>query len=440
MLNIRFKDTLGAWSQVFSQFFEKNGASQNVNNLVTKYEYWFNDDYLSRVTQSITPTSNFQLNTAINMNALPAGLHVAHVRFQDTIGLWSQVVSQFVYKIKSPPSNPNLIVAYRYWVDNDIANAVNVNLSTPTKDFNLNTAVNLVTTPKGARYFNIQFRDTSGLWSVVQTDSFFKTPVPFANFSSTSGNLCDSGTVSFINNSVDADLYHWDFGDGDTSILAAPTHTYASPGSYTVTLLVKDTLANLQDDTIRVGYITIDTLPTVVATASSDTLCLGQSTTLTGTGTATSYTWSNAVVNNQSFVPTNSQMYVVTGANGNCSAQDCIYITVNPLPTLTVNISPNDTVCSGVSTTLSATGAPAITISGPQSIVNGTPFVALNSGSYTIIGTNNFGCSDTVSQQLHVLPLPSVVVGSIQPNDSVCTNTAVTISGSGANTYSWTGP
>lgn len=38
----------------------------------------------------------------------------------------------------------------------------------------------------------------------------------------------------------------WDFGDGQTSTLEAPTHTYAAPGDYLVTLTVTD--ANGQDD------------------------------------------------------------------------------------------------------------------------------------------------------------------------------------------------
>ena len=34
--------------------------------------------------------------------------------------------------------------------------------------------------------------------------------------------------------------YLWDFGDGNTSTLAAPTHTYATPGSYLICLTITD--------------------------------------------------------------------------------------------------------------------------------------------------------------------------------------------------------
>uniref|UniRef100_A0A7C1CFC2 PKD domain-containing protein n=1 Tax=Thermofilum adornatum TaxID=1365176 RepID=A0A7C1CFC2_9CREN len=50
--------------------------------------------------------------------------------------------------------------------------------------------------------------------------------------------------VSFIDKSYDPDgnivLWHWDFGDGTTSSDRNPTHVYVSPGTYTVTLTVRD--------------------------------------------------------------------------------------------------------------------------------------------------------------------------------------------------------
>ncbi len=45
-------------------------------------------------------------------------------------------------------------------------------------------------------------------------------------------------TFSFTDQSQNADYWHWDFGDGDTSNLQNPSHMYASGGNYTVTLTV----------------------------------------------------------------------------------------------------------------------------------------------------------------------------------------------------------
>ena len=53
-----------------------------------------------------------------------------------------------------------------------------------------------------------------------------------ASFSSTA----DGNTVTFINASVNAETYSWDFGDGGTSTEEAPTHTYSEKGAYMVTL------------------------------------------------------------------------------------------------------------------------------------------------------------------------------------------------------------
>lgn len=43
--------------------------------------------------------------------------------------------------------------------------------------------------------------------------------------------------VVFGNKSLFAESYLWDFGDGQTSTLTIPTHTYMNPGTYTVTLI-----------------------------------------------------------------------------------------------------------------------------------------------------------------------------------------------------------
>lgn len=46
----------------------------------------------------------------------------------------------------------------------------------------------------------------------------------------------ESGEISFTNASLNADYYTWDFGDAVTCSLVNPTHTFSTPGSYSVKL------------------------------------------------------------------------------------------------------------------------------------------------------------------------------------------------------------
>ena len=53
--------------------------------------------------------------------------------------------------------------------------------------------------------------------------------------------ITEGGSVNFTDNSTGALNYTWDFGDGDSSLLAGnATHQYNVSGSYTVTLTVED--------------------------------------------------------------------------------------------------------------------------------------------------------------------------------------------------------
>jgi PKD repeat protein len=61
--------------------------------------------------------------------------------------------------------------------------------------------------------------------------------------------------VTFTNNSTNADSYEWNFGDGSTSALENPTHTYNVVGVYTVSLIAK--LGNISNSKVRQNYITI---------------------------------------------------------------------------------------------------------------------------------------------------------------------------------------
>jgi hypothetical protein len=67
--------------------------------------------------------------------------------------------------------------------------------------------------------------------------------------------------------------------------------------------------------------ITVNPTPTVNVSLSSSTLCSGQSATAVASG-ATSFTWApgNLTGATQVLGPTSTQVYTITGSNGNCSS------------------------------------------------------------------------------------------------------------------------
>ncbi|MEL6594077.1 MAG: S8 family serine peptidase, partial [Bacteroidota bacterium] len=66
--------------------------------------------------------------------------------------------------------------------------------------------------------------------------------------------LANGGTVQFNESSFGATAWQWHFGDGDTSTLANPTHSYSAPGWYTVYLQTvgADNCSAVTQDSIRV--------------------------------------------------------------------------------------------------------------------------------------------------------------------------------------------
>ncbi|MEN9525372.1 MAG: hypothetical protein RLZZ256_756 [Bacteroidota bacterium] len=94
--------------------------------------------------------------------------------------------------------------------------------------------------------------------SITKPNQIHSTdPVP--SFATADTLSCPGATVRFTNNSSPAGLtYAWTFGDGNTSILSQPTHTYVASGRYNVKLVVKD-IYGCADSLIRNQYIRIDT-------------------------------------------------------------------------------------------------------------------------------------------------------------------------------------
>ena len=94
-------------------------------------------------------------------------------------------------------------------------------------------------------------------------------PALNADFSADATTVCEGTTVTFTDASTGSagiNSWNWDFGDGTTSSLQTPTHTYATAGTYDVSLTVNGSA----DTETKTGFITVNANPTVSAGADQN--------------------------------------------------------------------------------------------------------------------------------------------------------------------------
>ncbi len=121
--------------------------------------------------------------------------------------------------------------------------------------------------------------------------------------------------------------------------------------------------------------------------------------------------------------------YSYTDGNG-CSGTSTANLVVNQLPNVSAGL--DQSVCQGTMVTLNGAGASTYSWSG--SVVNGVPFTANSTATYSVSGTDINGCVNSDQVIITALDLPQIVAGNDQ---SVCAGEAVTLNGSGAGTLNW---
>jgi PKD repeat protein/invasion protein IalB len=105
---------------------------------------------------------------------------------------------------------------------------------------------------------------------------------PDAVFTADNTTTC-SGIINFTNTSTGGVTWLWTFGDGNTSTLQNPSHTYTTSGTYTVKLKIYG--CNGNDSLVRTNYITVNlaTAPTTTDGSRCGTGTVALSAAGTGT-------------------------------------------------------------------------------------------------------------------------------------------------------------
>ncbi len=260
--------------------------------------------------------------------------------------------------------------------------------------------------------------------TAIQTVLVTVTPAPSVSTTATSTTICSGNSTTIT--ASGATTYTWMPGSlSGTSVTVSPTTTT----TYTVT----GTTAGCTGTATRL--ITVNPTPIVNATAASSTICVGSSTTLTGSGAST-YAWMPGSLTGTSVTvtPAITTTYTVTGtaANG-CTAVQTVVVTVSPPPTVTVSATAT-TLCSGSPTTITASGA--VTYTWMPGSLTGTSITVspATTTTYTVTGTIS-GCTGTATQLITVNPSPTVT--NTATSGTICSGNSTTITASGATTYTW---
>jgi PKD repeat protein len=285
--------------------------------------------------------------------------------------------------------------------------------------------------------------DGNGCINAV-TNSVYVNPLPIADFTFSSLS-CSGSPVEFIDISSPMNAYmlewHWQFGDGSDTIIYAPSsgdvsHTYASPGTYTVLLSVLN--SNSCEDSIAYDISVIQG-PEAGFEHSGD-VCQGGTVQFTdlsqGFGSLIQvWLWSfgdpTSGANNSSSLQNPTHMYVQSGtydvsltvtSNTGCTHNVVQQVEISPPPGVDWFVNP-DTTCFGEltwfftdpdSTNIAEVVSYSWNFGDPSSGINDTSnlqnpvhmFTA--PGTYTItLGIVNIdGCENTSVHDIEIKNVP----------------------------------
>lgn len=308
------------------------------------------------------------------------------------------------------------------------------------------TTQSITTSTPGA--YSVTVIPVTGVACGITLDTVvLASPNPIANFNNNAP-VCAGIPVNFTDisnpNGSTIGTWAWNFGDGNTSNLQNPTHTYAAPGNYNVTLTVTSTAGCTNSITIPVT-INNGTPPIInpagpfCSTAAPVILTANSGG---GTWSATCGACINSVTGE--FNPAlatlgnNTITYTIAGA---CGGNDTETIVIQNLTMASINST--DASCFGGcngQVTANAVGATQYSIDNGVTFQPGGNFTGLCAGNYTVIAQNALGCQATGNipvNQPTALVLPINSTPEICPGSCNGTATVIPSGGVGPYTMSW---
>ncbi len=300
------------------------------------------------------------------------------------------------------------------------------------------TAASITVTPAATTTYSVVITGTGGC-SMTLSSTVTVNPMPVISYIGSNSPVCSGNTINLsVTTNQTGCTYTWNGPNGFTSTLQNPTipnATVAATGNYNCVVNIGGcfTTANTS--------VVVNTTPTINTIGNNGPVCQGSNLSLYSTANAgCTYTWNGpngftSILQNPSVpnatVAASGNYNLTINLNG-CSASSSTSAVVVSSPN--ASIGGNLSVCAGTSTTLTAYGGTSYLWSNgltTQSITV-SPTATI---TYSVVVTATGGCSATAFATVVVNPLPNVTISPINPQ--TCEGTNVTLTASGANTYSW---
>lgn len=257
--------------------------------------------------------------------------------------------------------------------------------------------------------------------SDTKTYTLTITPSPTVSVDNANAGICAGQSVT-ITATSNAATYTWSPGGINTNTISLGT-----AGVYTVSS------SNVCGSASATVDVSVQSLPTLSLTSSSPSMCAtGQTVTLSASGSAGSYLWSDGA-NTFSTSVTSPGVYTATVTTSSCgTAVSSVTVGTIPLPTVSIS-APSATLCNGSSLTFTANAS-----SGNYLWSDGTTTqtISVSTSSIAVTTTNVCG-SAQATQTISIIPVPTVSVSSASV--ALCSGQTATIQASSNTsvTYSW---
>jgi hypothetical protein len=170
-------------------------------NKLTGYEYWFNNDFAGKTMVEITPAAGHSLNADFDVSAFPAGVNVFNIRYKDSRGAFSSILSKVFVKTEPAPAAQNKLVAYEYWFNNDYSIRQTAGIA-PGSTHHLTTGIDVSALPDGMNIINLRYMDEQGRYSSVFSTMYVKQPAPLSDNKITTARYWingDAGHAVYLN-------------------------------------------------------------------------------------------------------------------------------------------------------------------------------------------------------------------------------------------------